>query len=378
MNRTKALAIGLSGVVLSSSVGATILTVDPNGIGTNVFQTISAAVNFANLDINLADVYDIQIKAGTYINDYANVIRPMILEAIGGSGVTMQSTQELPNQKGIILTTASLLVKGLTITGAFISDNLGGNGAGIRDQITGAGTLHVENSIIENNQMGILTGGSGNQEHVIIKNSKFMHNGNLPKNNGQEHALYVNNAATALVDNSIFCGQEGQGHNIKLRSVSSTITNTQSYEGIVGGGCSSAGNASRGVDIPDGGVLVMDNVDLFQGAASPNRSMMDFGAEGLKYAVNSAALTDVDFVSDSGGTGIQWFGGSNPCTLTNVTFTGLTTQQNPTGCVVGDGSGGGDGGGGGGTPIPEPGSMTLLLSLIGVMGYFYNKQTVSK
>ena len=378
VSRTKALANGLSWMVFSGAVGATVLTVDPLGIGTNIFKTISAAVDFANLDQNLQNPYRIMITAGTYVNDYANVIRPMTLEAIGGAGVIMRSTQELPNQKGIVHTTASLLVDGIEFTGAFINNALGGNGAGIRDQITGDGTLQVENSIFRDNQESILTGGSNGQEHVIIKNSKFMGNGNASKNDGQEHALYVNDAATALVDNSVFCGQEGQGHNIKLRSASSTITNTQSYEGIVGGGCTNVGNASRGVDIPDGGILIMDNVDLFQGAASPNHSMMDFGAEGLKYDVNSAALTDVSFVSDSGGIGIQWFGGSNPCTLTNVTFTGLTTNQDPAGCVVSDSGGsggtGGGGGGTGGTPIPEPGSLTLLLSLIAGMSY-YNRLT---
>jgi hypothetical protein len=392
-----AIVVGLSGIAVTSTARATILTVDPLGVGTNIFQTISDAVDFANLDTNSAHVYSIQITPGVYTNDYANVSRPMTLEAIGGSGVTMQSTKELPNQKGIILTTASLFIKGLTITGAFISDAFGGNGAGIRDQIgTGGspknGTLRIEDSIISNNQMGVLTGGSSGQEHVIVKNSKFMNNGNKPKNTGQEHALYVNNGGTVDISDSVFCGQVGQGMDIKVRSLITNITNVQTYEGIAGGGCSNPGNASRGIETPDGGITTLTNVDLFQGPDSANSAMFDFGAEGLKYADNALTMTDVNFTNTkSSAIGIQWFGGSNPCTLNNVVFTNVNTpisSNNP--CVInGGGSGGGDGGGGdggggdgggdgGGTPIPEPSSMIMLLSLLGLLVPAYNRRRSNK
>ncbi len=378
------LALGLPGVVMAAA-SATVLTVDPLGIGTNIFKTINQAVNFANLDKNLLNTYDIKIKPGIYTNDYANVARPMSLQSTTGTGVTMKSTIPLPNQKGIIATTASLYVKGITFTGAFISNLLGGNGAGIRDQITGAGTLQVENSSFVGNQEGILTGGSKGLENIIVNNTKFMNNGNASKNTGQEHGLYVNEALSVSINGSTFCGQVGQGHNIKVRSAATTITNTQSYEGVAGGGCTTAGNASRGVDIPGGGVLVMSNDDLFQGAGSPNTAMMEFGAEGIKYLVNKATLTGVDFVSTSGGTGIQWYGGTNPCLLTNVSFTGLTRNQNPVGCTVEVVTGGTSSGAGFGltlaandavvadpVAVPEPNSMTMLLSFLalGLGGYY--------
>ena len=58
-----------------------------------------------------------------------SLIRPVVLNA----------TIPLPNEKGIILTTASLTVVGLSFQGATIEDSLGGNGVGIRDQNTGPG-----------------------------------------------------------------------------------------------------------------------------------------------------------------------------------------------------------------------------------------------
>ena len=80
--------------------------------------------------------------------------------------------------------------------------------------------------------------------------------------------MYVNDAASLTISSSVFCGQVGQGHNIKSRAAATTITGVRSYEGVAGGGCTASGNASRGIDIPNGGVLSMTDVDLFQGPAT--------------------------------------------------------------------------------------------------------------
>jgi hypothetical protein len=353
---------GLAGTAAyPAQAGLITVTVDQTG-GAD-YTTLSAAVAAANADKNLANTYHIQLAPGTYLNDYANIQRPMEIFGDGANSTVLQSTIALPNQKGIIHTIASLFVKGLTFTGAFIADALGGNGAGIRDQITGAGTLRIEDSVFRGNQEGVLTGGSGNQEHVIVKNPKFLDNGNTNNNAGQEHGIYINDAASVAIDGSLFCGQKNGGHNIKLRSLTSMISNVQSYEGTAGPGCAGIGNASRGIDLPNGGVATLSNVDLFQGAASPNFSLLEFGAEGLKYAQNSLSLNDVAFTSTSGGVGIQWFAGATPCTFQDVTFSGVANQTTPagvcrTGMITSPGSP---------TPVNEPGSLALLAAALGLL-----------
>lgn len=329
MTRTFLTAAALAGGLHAGSAGAALITLDVNPA-----TTLSAAVALANADKDLANSYDLRLAPGVYLNDFApEIIRPMTIEGVGGAAQTiLRATQDVPNQKGLLLTVASLTVRGLTVAGAFIADALGGNAAGIRDQSAGASTLRIADSVFDGNQNGILTAGSGNQEHVIITGSAFRGNGNAGANSGQEHAVYVGDAASFDLSDSVFCGTTGQGHNIKSRAAATTITGVQSYEGIAGGGCTAEGNASRGIDIPNGGVLVMTSVELFQGPASPNSGMFEFGAEGLPYAVNSAVLTDVAFSSTSGGTGIQWFGGDASCTLTGVTFSGLRSDQSPVGC----------------------------------------------
>ena len=153
---------------------------------------------------------------GTYTNDFPYVMWPMTIEVNPnhmGSPVVLKATVGLPNEKGIILTVASLTVNGLTFTGAQIENSLGGNGAGIRDQNTGPGAvLMVLNSTFTGNQEGILTGNDAG-ETITVMNSQFTNNGNANISYFQ-YALYVNEAGSLTVSNSLFCGQL-IGHDIK-------------------------------------------------------------------------------------------------------------------------------------------------------------------
>lgn len=129
----------------------TILTVRARG----QYETISAAVSAADADTDPGNYYDIRVAPGTYVNDFPYVTRPMTIEVDSlqaGTQVALKATEDLPNQKGIMLTTASLIVNGLTFTGTKISDGLGGDGAGIRDQDTDPGaSLMVQNSTFTGN-----------------------------------------------------------------------------------------------------------------------------------------------------------------------------------------------------------------------------------
>jgi hypothetical protein len=330
--RSARFALLASYLIISSTGQATVLTVDPNSIpnGTSLFSSIASAANFADADSNLANTYDIQITPGTYTNDFANVTRPMTIEAIGGSGVTMQANGQLLFDKGIIVTTSGLTVNGITFEGAAIDPSLGGNGAGIRDQSPGSTTLDVENSKFIGNQDGILTAGSNNQETVKIINSQFLDNGS---GTGQTHALYVGDALSLLVEGSTFCGTN-EGHNIKSRAMTSTITGTTSYDGAVGGGCTGPGTTSYGMEFPNGGIVNLVDDTLIQGDFTHNSSMLGYGAEGFPYSNNALSITDSSFTSDNFGTGIQAFGSTGTCTLQNASFTGVTTPFTPGFCTV--------------------------------------------
>ena len=205
----------------------------------------------------------------------------MTIEAAPNSSgaVVLSATEVLPNMKGIILNTSSLTVNGLTFQGAEIAPSDGGNGAGIRDQSTSGTSLIVKNSTFLNNQEGILTGGSNNQETVQILNSQFINNGNSTDPNGQEHALYVGDAGSLGVSNSLFCGTL-LGHDIKSRALSTTVQNSTMYIGAAASpsspdyynaGCTTPGSTSIGVDTPNGGNAHLVGECVDPGTGEPER-----------------------------------------------------------------------------------------------------------
>jgi hypothetical protein len=345
-----AVAVGL---LVAAPAHAITLTV-----GDAATPTLSDAANFANQDANPNTTYDILIPAGTYINSFANVTRPMTIEALGGS-VTLKydslgGTVPLQGDKGIITTTSSLTVKGITFQGAQIADGLGGNGAGIRDQSTGATTLRVEGSSFIGNQDGILTAGSGNQETVQIINSQFLDNGS---GTGQTHALYVGDALSLLVQNSTFCGTL-EGHDIKSRAMSTTVQGSKVFDGATGPGCANAGTTSYGIEFPNGGTAQILDTEITQGGATHNSTMVSYGAEGLPYANNSLFVGNTSFVSSGvNAVGIQALNTTSGCQLSNPTFSGVNTEFTPpTFCTTSTTPPDGP------VAVPEPQSLWLLLT----------------
>lgn len=309
------------------------LTVGPAG----PYFTIGAAAAAADADTNPANSYIVQVAPGTYTNDFPRVTRPMTIEAdpakIGGA-VILNATVPLPNEKGIIVTTANLTVNGLTFQGAHIANSLGGNGAGIRDQnLSSPATLIVQNSTFVNNQEGILTGYNSAQSISII-NSTFKNNGN-PDVDYFQHALYVNYAGSLNVTMSVFCGQL-IGHDIKSRAAMTNISDNQLYDGQADPavGCR-AGSSSFAIDIANGGTATISGNIIIQGAASQNYKMIDYGEEGLRYNSNSLWVSDNTFtnIGANPATGI-YDPSCIPVHLMGDTFGNIATPVSPAGCVA--------------------------------------------
>jgi len=262
------------------------------------------------------------------------------------SQVLLLATVPPPNLKAIIWTDSSLTVNGLTFEGAAISSSDGGNGAGIRDQSNTATSLVVENSRFVGNQEGILTGSDSGQtfaETVIITNSQFINNGN-PDPNAFQHALYVGDAGSLRVSNSLFCGQL-LGHDVKSRALSTTVQNSTMYIGAAASpsspdyynaGCTTPGSTSIGVDIPNGGNAHLVGDALIQGPANQNGALVSYGEEGLHSSDgNTFAISDSAFTSTANGLAIQELPTClAPVTLTNDMFTGTNAIINQPNCVI--------------------------------------------
>ncbi len=323
--------LGVFAAAAAAEAGTVVLTVGPGG----QYKTIAAAVAAADTHANTSDYYDIEVAPGTYTNDFPNVTRPMTIAVSSSSGQTavLKATKALPNEKGIIVTVASLTVNGLTFTGAQIANSLGGNGAGIRDQNTAPATLTVENSVFTGNQEGILTGNDAN-EMITVVNSKFINNGNSNENYFQ-HGLYVNYAGSVTVSNSLFCGQL-IGHDIKSRAAVTTVENNQLYDGAADAalGCN-AGSTSLAVDAPNGGAVTISGNQIIQGATTQNYKMVDYGEEGLLYGNNNFLVTANSFTSSGTPSATAVY--DPDCVtvqLSDNTFAGITTVVNPASCAA--------------------------------------------
>jgi hypothetical protein len=354
--RSSSLILGMVlGLASLSAHADAIFTVGPSGD----YATISAAVSAADSDPSTA--YVIEVTPGTYTNDFSVVTHAMTIEVDPDNPgqVLLIATVPPPNQKGIITTSASLTVNGLTFKGAAVDEAAGSNGAGIRDQAIGAATLDIENSIFEDDQDGILTG-ANSAENVIIRGSSFISNGfdagngNCPSD-GCDHAIYIGAVNSLLVADSLFCGTL-VGHDIKSRAAATTITGNQLYDGAPDSAINCpAGSTSFAIDLPNGGDVTISGNQIIQGANSQNAKMVAYGEEGLVYADNSLLLSDNDFTS----TGVANSIGVNdpPCVpvhLRNNSFQGVDTQVDPPSCVASVDQ----------QPVPEPSSLLLLLSAL--------------
>jgi hypothetical protein len=316
-----------------SNPGTTVLKVGP---GTQ-YTTISAAAAAADADPDPSNYYDIQVLPGTYTNDFPVVTRPMTIEVnpdYTGQQVVLSATVDLPNEKGIILAFANLAVNGLTFTGAHIVDALGGNGAGIRDQNTDpAARLVIQNSVFTGNQEGVLTGDNAGQT-VTVVNSSFINNGN-PNINYFQHGLYVNEAYSLSVSNSLFCGQL-IGHDIKSRAQMTMITNNQLYDGAANPAqACNAGSSSLAIDVANGGNATISGNQIVQGAASQNYKLVDYGEEGLWYGSNSLLVSGNSFMSTGTPNATAVYDPNCvPAQIANNSYSGITTIVDPGNCAI--------------------------------------------
>ena len=114
----------------------------------------------------------IDVKAGLYENDYAEITKKVTLNAVGGFA-RLRSTGLIPNRKAILITDPDITIKVFEFSGAKVSGRDGGNGAGIRYQ---SGDLVIYECYFTDNQDGIMGVGEGTGT-VTIEKSEFHLNG---------------------------------------------------------------------------------------------------------------------------------------------------------------------------------------------------------
>ena len=235
------------------------------------YATIAAAVAAS------ANGDTIDVQAGTYTNDFAEIATQITLQAVGGR-VTLKATQPPLQDKGILITDTNVTITGFTFEGARIPNSLGGNGAGLRYQ---GGALVLNKCYFHNNQDGLL-GDADPTGTITITNSEFAYNGDKTgPNAGYTHNIYIGAIASADIESSYF-HDANVGHEIKSRAAATTVNNTRVVDGPTG-------TASYSIDLPNGGVANITNDQIEQGPDSENPVIISYGEEGS--IIPGSALT---------------------------------------------------------------------------------------
>jgi hypothetical protein len=256
----------------------------------------------------------IQVMAGSYINDFAEINKNITLEGIGGT-VNMVCDGLIPNGKGIFVTNGNITVNNFAFSGAQVDDN---NGAGIRYE---SGNLILNNDYFHDNQMGLL-GGFDPSGSITVSTCEFANNGvSDPGSGAIGHNLYVGDVVgTLTIDNSYF--HDAQiGHEIKSRALNTIVTNSRIQDGPTS-------TASYSIDLPNGGNALIQNNVIEKGPLTENQIIIEVGAEGSVYDNTSIQIAGNQIINDRSSSVIAvWNATTAIAQITGNQFYGLTESQ---------------------------------------------------
>jgi hypothetical protein len=256
----------------SSSAFATQWQVGPG-------QTYTAPSQVAEL---VADGDTVNIAAGTYPSDVARwQADNLLLRGIGGMA-QLESNGNAWGGKGIwVIQGDHTTVEHIEFSECSVPDN---NGAGIRQE---GHHLSVRHCYFHDNENGILAGDMS-PSTIRIEYSEFGHNGH---GDGYSHNLYINHV-DSLIFRYNYSHNAHVGHELKSRAHVNMIEyNRFSNE--------ATGDASRDIDLPDGGQAYLIGNVIQQGPLSQNSNMVGFGLESLSnpgpqelYAINNTLVNE--------------------------------------------------------------------------------------
>jgi hypothetical protein len=278
--------------------GLAVLTVGPG----KDFSTIAAAVAAAqNGDT-------IKVQDGTYINDYVSIDKNITLQGVGGM-VEMVSTGLIPNGKAIVITNGDITINNFAFSRAQVTNR---NGAGIRYE---RGNLILNNCHFYYNENGLLSAADATGS-IKINHSEFAYNG---YGDGYTHNLYVGHIADLTIDRSYF-HDANVGHEIKSRSLNTTIRNSRIYD--------RDSTASYSINLPNGGDVVIQNNEIEQGSNSQNFVIISYGEEGNLNPGTNFVVSDNTIVNHKLEPALAVRNSTTAIAqITNNEFFGLTSNQ---------------------------------------------------
>jgi len=223
----------------------------------------------------------IAVLPGVYRGDVA-VIHQRQLRIVGlGGPVVLQADGQHAEGKAIwVVRNGDITIENIAFRGARVPS---GNGAGIRFE---RGRLQLRRCAFHDNQMGLLAGNQADAE-LDIDGCSF---GDAPANEESlPHLLYVGRIARLRLHASVL-GQGRRGHLLKCRAQQAQITASRFDDGRTG-------RASYEIDLPNGGVVLVEGNTLVQSPLTENGVMLSYGAEGQPWPDCQLTLRDNTFIN---------------------------------------------------------------------------------
>jgi hypothetical protein len=224
----------------------------------------------------------VNILAGVYPSDVARwQADDLVLRGVGGLA-HLESNGNAWGGKAIwVIQGDRTTVEWIEFSECEVPDD---NGAGIRQE---GHDLTVRHCFFHHNQNGILAG-TVNPSSLRIEYCAFAYNG---FGDGFTHNLYINNI-DSLIFRFNYSHHAIVGHELKSRAYVNVIAyNRFSNE--------ADGNASREIDLPNGGQTYLIGNVIQQGPLGENSNLVGFGMEGLNnpgphelYAVNNTLVNE--------------------------------------------------------------------------------------
>ena len=269
------------------------------------YSTINAAIEAAN---QMGGNADIQVDAGTYVNDGGALwdgVNNVTIEGVGGDATIVDPSYNADGKAAIVTGGQNIVLENLDISGVQVGD---GNGAAVRyDQ----GTLTLDNVHLHDNQNGIL-GGADASGSITIENSEIDHNG--VGGDGHTHDIYIGDIGNFTLTDSYVHDAE-VGHEVKSRAMNNTIANNVIADG--------SETASYTIDLPNGGNATITGNRIEQGANTQNPNINSYGEEGATNPGDTVGFSN-NTVINNGPQGALWAGSGGDFTGSGNTLYNIT------------------------------------------------------
>ncbi|MCS6916930.1 MAG: right-handed parallel beta-helix repeat-containing protein [Chitinophagales bacterium] len=266
----------------------------------------------------VSDGDTVSIDAGVYPGDVAYWGKNnLLLRGVGGMAHLKSGGLSYGNKAIWVIGGNQVTVEYIEFSECTSTDK---NGGGIRAE---GKNLTVRHCYFHHNETGILAG-SVNPSTIVIEYSEFGYNGHA---NGYAHNCYINHIDT-LIFRYNYVHDGVVGHELKSRArVNYIMYNRFSNE---------SGNASRELDLPNGGPCLLIGNIIQQGIYATNSGIIGYGLEGLSnppphdlYLINNTVVNE-----KSTGTFLHIGNSTNLLKLTNNLFAGSGTFLNGTAALL--------------------------------------------